>query len=369
MKIQAVPFTALLVAGLLAGRSSPALAGSSGTWAQTGSMSMARAGHTATLLNDGRVLVAGGVGSSGGNLASAEIYDPTTGTWTRTADMSQGRAYHTATLLSGGEVLVAGGRGSGGSSAELYDPVAGRWSATGSMAAARSHHAAALLAGGEVLVAGGVGSTGADLAGAEIYDPRTSAWAATGSMNVARAFAMATSLANGEVLIAGGNETTSAAGHSAEIFANGQWRLTGSMAWERGSDTSALLANGGVLVFGGGSLAGGEIYELAGGAWATTYGFGAAPPVAGQTETTLGTGEVMVVGGVDRYQGTDRIAHLYNPSTNRWLTSGAMNQARTQHAATVLWNGQVLVTGGELQVDSSGRITSTVFASAEIYSP
>jgi hypothetical protein len=228
---------------------------------------------------------------------------------------------------------------------------------------------AVALEDGQVLVAGGIGSAGAELASSELYNPTTDSWTATGSMTFARAFVAATLLPNGEVLVAGGNEITSAAGHSAEVYSGGQWRLTGAMNWERAGDTATLLSNGEALVFGGGPLAGGEHYEPSAGRWVSTYGFGAAPPEQGQTETLLGTGDVLIAGGVDRYHGTGDVAHLYDPSSNRWAPTGSMNQARSQHTATRLYNGQVLVTGGELTISSASGVTSTVFASAELYMP
>src|SRR3990170_3901957 len=110
-------------------------------WTATGNMDGVRSGHTATLLPDGKVLVAGGVGSSG-ELASAELYDPRSGTWVPTGNMIETRFTHTATLLRDGTVLVAGGFSGGDSgstlaSAELYDPSSGSWTATGNMVAAR----------------------------------------------------------------------------------------------------------------------------------------------------------------------------------------------------------------------------------------
>ena len=140
-------------------------------------MIAARQGHTATLLQGGQVLVAGGTDGHGAVLSSAEIYDPATGRFRATGNMLQARSFHSATLLPDGEVLVAGGQGAG-AAAELYNPGAGQWFAAGSMAQGRSHHAAALLPDGRVLVAGGVkpnasgsAAQAAVLASAELYTP------------------------------------------------------------------------------------------------------------------------------------------------------------------------------------------------------
>jgi hypothetical protein len=117
------------------------------------------------------------------------------------------RAGHTATLLSNGEVLlVAGGPGVGDRSAELYDPAAGRFTATGSLTVARQYHAATLLQNGKVLIAGGVNgsSTSSVVASAEQYDPSAGTFTATGSMTAARFQHTATLLPNGKALVAGG---------------------------------------------------------------------------------------------------------------------------------------------------------------------
>ena len=125
--------------------------GVTGSFQSTGSMITARALHTATLLMNGKVLVAGGVADTFDSavLASAELYDPVTGTWTNTGSMAVGRASHTAVLLSSGKVLVCGGFNSGFgplASAELYDPASGTWSTTGSLVEARYYQPATLLA-------------------------------------------------------------------------------------------------------------------------------------------------------------------------------------------------------------------------------
>ena len=160
----------------------------SGSWFATGRLGTSRARHTATLLPDGKVLVVGGNLSIRpfSYLASAELYDPASGTWTATGSLATGREYHTATLLPNGMVLVAGGfNGSELASAELYDPASGTWTATESLPTVRRIHTAALLPNGKVLVAGGYALGGA-LASAELYDPASGTWTATGSLDTAR---------------------------------------------------------------------------------------------------------------------------------------------------------------------------------------
>ena len=150
-----------------------AIHGSPVNFVITGSLATARNGHTATLLPNGKVLVAGG-GDGGSILASAELYDPASGTWSATGSLVFARFAHTATLLPNSKVLVAGGEGPFQSvlaSAELYDPASGTWSATGSLVFARWTHTATLLPNGKALVAGGFSSfSGGELASAELYN-------------------------------------------------------------------------------------------------------------------------------------------------------------------------------------------------------
>jgi len=148
-----------------------------GSWSTTSGLGTPRFNHTATLLPSGKVMVAGGrLGSpdSPSYISSAELYDPATGSWSSTGSLGTARKFHTATLLPSGKVLVAGGEGSSGSlnSAELYDPATGSWSSTGRLDTARSSHTATLLPSGKVLVAGGFGSSDF-LSRAELYDPAT----------------------------------------------------------------------------------------------------------------------------------------------------------------------------------------------------
>jgi hypothetical protein len=159
-----------------------------GKWRPTGSMTVARAAHTATLLRNGKVLVAGG---SEGVIAfsSAELFDPAREMWTRTGDMTQQRRAHTATLLASGRVLIAGGGSPAGgilSSAELYDSATGMWTMTGDMTNPRRGHTATRLVSGNVLVAGGAESGMLDsgiLSSAELYDPASGKWTAAGALH------------------------------------------------------------------------------------------------------------------------------------------------------------------------------------------
>jgi WD40 repeat protein len=250
--LRALPFVGLLAVGLAASPATPVAASQSpGTWAKTGSMVAATEQQTATLLQNGQVLMPG----------AGELYNPATGTWTATRSMSFARIGFTATLLPNGQVLVAGGAELANqtvilSSAELYNPATGTWTATGSMTTPRSGHTATLLPNGQVLVAGGEGTcvnvSCPVLSSAELYNPATGTWTPTGSMNVTRYLHTATLLPNGQVLVAGGGSgSTANAGSTAELYnpATGTWTPTGSMSEPHSSGALAgLLPNGQVLV-------------------------------------------------------------------------------------------------------------------------
>jgi hypothetical protein len=182
-------------------------------------MASKRDSPTATVLLNGKVLVAGGWNPINGPLSSAELYDPATGTWTATGSMNTARENHTATLLRNGKALVAGGHDL--SSAELYDPVTGTWTATGSMNSKHQVFTATLLLNGQVLVAGSYvnGPGGTVSSSAELYDPATGTWTVTASMNTARYQHTATLLTSGQVLVSGGGDSgTVQALSSAELF-------------------------------------------------------------------------------------------------------------------------------------------------------
>jgi N-acetylneuraminic acid mutarotase len=172
-------------------------------WTQVGSMAQKRALHTSTLLPDGRVLVTGGgkggVGTETVPFDTTEIWDPATGEWSAAGTMTVTRARHAATLLDDGRVLVTGSVGEV-TSAEIWDPASSTWSSAGSMSQWRAQHTATLLPDGRVLVTGGLenGDT------TEIFDPATGAWSQGKKMNRSRYAHQAVLLKDGTVLLMAG---------------------------------------------------------------------------------------------------------------------------------------------------------------------
>ena len=354
----------------------PAAYAQSGTFALTGSLNTPRYLHTATLLQNGEVLVAGGVDVTdgiSGPITSAELYNPTTAKWTVTDSMSDAREGFTATLLQSGEVLVAGGFGGPAgvclATAELYDPSNGKWTLTGSMTQARCSPIATLLPSGEVLVAGGTGnSSGSDtLTSAELYNPSTGVWQTTGSLNVGRYTATAI-LENGEVLVADGENYSNGFYTflaSAELYnpSTGLWTLTASMAKGTVPTNAVLVANNNVLIANAV-----QYYNSSTAAWVNT---GPLPRTAGNPTkaSLLNTGNVLASGTTCNYSGCGHVAtftcFLYTTSTNLWSLTGNMKQPRIDHTSTLLSNGQVLVAGGTNRTNG----VMTILSSAELYTP
>ena len=189
-----------------------------------GRLNTLRIFDTATLLTDGRVLVTGGCDSHWNGIASAELFDPTSENFTPTGSLKTGRCGHTATLLKNKEVLIVGGRSdsSGGAitdaaaEAELYNPTTGAFIPGVSLKTGRDAHTATLLKSGQVLIVGGIDGSGRTLGSAELYDPATGAFVPTGSLKTERAAHTATLLNDGTVLIAGGYDNSANAVASQE---------------------------------------------------------------------------------------------------------------------------------------------------------
>src|SRR5215471_4092385 len=325
-------------------------------------MTTPRFNHSATLLLNGTVLLAGG--ESG--IYTAELYDPATNTFGSSFNMVSGRYLHTATLLADGSVLLAGGNNNG--KAELFNPDSHSFRATGSMMSGRFLHTATLLPNGNVLVTGGI-RVDQVVATAELYDPATGIFTSTSSMLTQRALHTATLLPDGNVLIAGGSSDTDTALASAELYnpQTGTFTMTGAMGMERADHTATLLATGQVLVAGGLGFAGGflnsaELYDPATGSFRATGTMTSARDL--HTETLLSNGKVLLTGGY----GPDGLGHivtfssaeLYDPRAGSFTATNDMNTTRRLHTATRLPDGRVLLAGG---LDATG----TALTTAEVF--
>ena len=317
----------------------------SGFRLSTGQIHDTTAGLTATTLPDGTVLLAGGdpctlyyyYGSC--PVSTGQVYDPKTDTVVGTPAMGGKRAYHTATLLPNGTVLIAGGSDA---STEIYDPTEKTFTFSGSMTVGRSSHTATLLNNGKVLIVGGYTISGV-LASAELYDPASKTFAATGSMTTARGSHTATILADGSVLIVGGgNGSTELA--SAEVYdpAKGTFTAVGSMSMPRALHTATLLGSGKVLVTGGeasgNTLQAAELYDPAKQQFTTTGNMLTARD--SHFASPLPNGTVLISGG------EDYTAEVYDPTTGLFTQTGSARYTHYSGAAALLLDGRVLIAGG-----------------------
>ena len=301
-----------------------------GEWAATGALQTARRRHSVTRLDDGKVLVAGGT-SAGTQfpppgLASAELYDPDSGTWTATGQLQTARWGHSAALLADGTVLVAGGTAvrSGQSvtalrSAERYDPADGTWTEAAPMVDARTGHVAVVLDNGQILVIGGsipVGRTDeAALAFCELYDPDTDGWTPTGSLLVPRSRHQAVLVSATSVLVTGGSAPGVTgdgtfdpfARSTAEVYrqSTGAWTAAADMPAGRGHHRAVPLGAGKALVTGGTDslhndvgFASALVYDSGDDEWTPVAGL--ATGRWGFAATALDDDRVLVAGGVAR---------------------------------------------------------------------
>ena len=323
----------------------------------TGNMVVARSDATATLLNDGTVLIAGGV-QTGTYLSESEIYNPATGTFTATGSLNTARDLASATLLNDGEVLIAGGQNSSGllASAELYDPGTKVFTPTGNLNVARRFAPAVRLQNGMVLIAGGYGESGS-LASAELYDPAGGIFSQTGSLNTARRLTTATLLPGGLVLFAGGfNDQGDGVLQTAELYnpGTGSFTFTGNLVFPRYYHTATLLNDGSVFVTGGATSTDAnsppfpysEVYDPSADMFSVTGEL--IIPAYDATATLLNDGTVLVVSGYSSRISTipSAAAQLYDPSTGNVNLTGDLNTGRVDDTATLLPNGMVLVAGG-----------------------
>jgi WD40 repeat protein len=343
------------------------------TFTATGSLRIARAGHTATLLNNNgkaQVLVAGGPDSS------AELYDPPTGLFTDTGSMSETRRGHAATLLNSGKVLIVG---PADATAELYDPATGKFAMTGSMTTARTGPVATLLSSGKVLIVGG-NTVAGDLT-AELYDPSSGKFTATASMTTARTSPTATLLVNGNVLVAGGTGTSAAgAVMSAELYdpLAGTFSATGSMTVARSGHAALRLQDGTVLVVG--AEATGDLYDPTHGTFTAIGNPLPQEAGSGHTLSLRSDGSVLVTGGTDIlylrkryiYYGrcttsrfvspfsvSNGLVAQFGPESEGFTLAGHEINAREGETATTLGDGSLLLIGGVQFTVGTGAPCST----------
>lgn len=268
-----------------------------------GSLAEPRAGHTATLLRDGRVLIAGGY--NGEYLQSTEVFDPAQRRFRPAGSLVEGRSGHTATLLPDGRVLLVGGVGRGWTflrSAEVYDPSTGRSESVGSMSVPRESHTATLLADGRVLIVGGHTGRRPNMqvhATAEAWAPQTRRFEAAGALVTGRHKHDAIRLADGRVLVVGGADRSDRTHYATtEIYRPGTatFERGPSMAHRRYklAGTSVLLPGGQVLITSGARTA--ELLDLGAGAFREIRGnFPDAYRFAATAQ--LRSGDVLITGG------------------------------------------------------------------------
>lgn len=345
------------------------------TWTRTGNLTVSRSLHAATALPTGQVLVVGGYELSSEGVTSwrtAELYDPSSRTWTPTGSMFYERSGHTATLLANGRVLVAGGTSN--TNTELYYPDRGEWYATGRLTSPRpTGHAAARLSDGRVLVVGGFDQSipfpYCFLSSSEIYDPETQVWTKTADMARRRYLMTVTALSDGRALVVGGGNGLTGLEDSAEVYdpSSDSWSSTGLLYRARFGHSASRLPDGSVLVAGGlfnattpephyESLADCERYDPERGNW---YSVGKLQEARRyHTASVLHDGRVLVVGGVehDLYSGgyvNLQSTEVYHPSTFVWTSAASLNVGRSGHTETVLSRHQPVPVPSPLQQGST----------------
>ena len=340
-----------------------------GTWVPTANpMRDTRYGETQVTLLDGRVLVAGGDDGNGNALSSAEIYDPRTGEWTPTGSMVTGREYAMSLLLPSGKVLVAGGAGSTGTldSAEIFDPnnptdpagAPGTWQATGSMKYLHAGTGLALLADGNVVVAGGLGTGTQPTRSVEIYNVLSGTWTDGNPLLLAVRDVSPVSVQGGaQIVVPGGLNNFGAAQNRVQVSsdpASSGWTNQTLAGTARSAYSTITMGDNYALVLGGlngNAVAGVDLYNAQTPAWSSLVPL--ASGRAGALVAPLSATQVLVAGGTAGSQGGQgiRTAEVYTFDPSATVPSvdtptSSMSFIRSGGGISTLQDGHVLVSGG-----------------------
>lgn len=329
-------------------------------------MTVPRVFHTATVLNDGRVFIAGGHVSD----ARCEIYDPATRTFRVVGSMSRPRYMPAATLLADGRVLITAGivhpdfRGLpfgswGDNTAEIFDPRTETFTRTSDMNDRRYAHTATRLPDGRVLVAGGgYGSvSGFSVSlhphrGTELYNPATNEFTRGPLMETARWNHTATLLRNGAVLLAGLPKDYEP-GVAGELFLGTITRPEWSGPSPTSGHTATLLRDGRVLLVSREA----QLYD-----GSSLVSLGAGMPQK-HAATLLADGRVLLTGGMENAS-----VIVFDPDTGAFTQDGWMRRARHGHTATLLPDSSVLIAGGRASRSNQISIFEAT-TSTELYDP
>ncbi|MGZ8160375.1 MAG: kelch repeat-containing protein [Methylobacter sp.] len=336
-------------------------------WEATPALSVARIFHTANLLNDDSVLLVGGENDPALRKPDTFVTDSVeafqNGNIESLPALHTARAKHTATLLNDGTLMVAGGIGQDGkplNAVEIWDPVERQWRDAPQLAMARSMHSATLLSDGRLMISGGLNADGMPLNSVEIWNPSSNTWSAGKPLIYPLQAHASSLLASGNVLVMGGLTLKDMAAERAMLWskASEEWRPAGLIdipMYNRHYNRITLvpLADGSARAF--------TNYNIL--QWQPAKAPTNSYPPYGERDvyasTLLNDGRILLTGGLMVSLGSSHgaesppmdAAEIYDPVSNRFTATGRMNQSRFMHSAIALDNGDVVVAGGWVRTD------------------
>ena len=354
-----------------------------GAWTNVGNMAARRIDFTSTLLQNGKVLIAGGRPSSSETLTNfTELYDPNSRTWSTTGTLNTPRLKlelptEFMVTLQNGKALIAGGMDANFNSigsAELFDPTTGTWSYTGNLNTSRRDASLILLDDGRALSVGGASGSLSDrnyLSSAELYNPATGTWSFTANnLPLPRDGANMIKLPGGKVLVMGGIDLSNNCESSSEIFdpSTNSFSSGGTMPWGADGYSTAILPDGRVFTAGGNcngqDFTNTAIYDPSTNEWTSKAPLPVTRPM---TMTTLSNGKVLVRTGESENSASQPYDEIYDPATNSWSVSSAVLPFADRLTWTQLANGDLLAMGGVNCGSSYPSDPTCTLSSAELF--